>query len=110
MQFLENISIHGYQNFIRKKIESYSLDLTGKIIFTEVANGAYQFNGLLPLIAKAKKTYLKVSSSKFGNIKSVEDLFLKHYVDLGLNSEFVFVYSDEKKHWPILILLLIQDF
>jgi len=97
MQFNNYFEVADYLNFILKRINEHDLNLKGKTIFTELANGAYQFNGLVPIISNAKKTYLKAVDNSYGKREDVVSLFAENFSKLGLQGNYEFIETHNEK-------------
>lgn len=69
---------------IEKAIKSFSLDLTGKRIFTEAASGPFVWTPLIAALAGAEKVYAVTRDSQYGSAESIKAVTMDHARTLGV--------------------------
>ena len=81
---------------VRECIQEFSLDLSGLVVFTEAASGAYLYSPILSALAGADKVYAIAANSRFGDTDSVKYQTLQEAWRLGVGGE-VRVVSEKTK-------------
>lgn len=72
-------------SLINTLISHYALNLSGATVLTEVANGPYQYNALIPLLAGAKKVLVYARDTAFGSADDNYQSFVSYAQALGVS-------------------------